>query len=313
MKLKKSLALLLAVFMLNISISPILVSQVISLAEGDRLGLKVQQRPELDRMLLISPDGEVNIPETGPVRVEGLSLSEAENIILEKLREIYPDITAIELSLVGEETRRLIYVQGQVVRPGRYEFVDPPNVWEAIREAGGASPSAALESVRIIRGRGDEQRTETVNLQRAIDSGNFSSLPLLRLGDTVFVPERESRISAEGAVIVMGSIAAPGAYNLGEGKRLEDALAAAGGISSNSKLDEISILREDAGGNVTIITVDFSRYLDYGDMENNPVIYPGDTVNIPNQTNILRQMLTNPGYLLALVTTVITVSSFLSD
>jgi len=313
MNLRKFPTVLVAVFLINMSINPYLSAQTITLGAGDRLRLEVRQRPELDRMLVINDEGEINIPETGPVGIGGMSLSGAEGVVLEKLREIYPDIQEIELSLIGEETRRLIYVQGQVVRPGRYEFMDPPNVWEAIREAGGASPAAALESVRIIRGRGDEQRTETVNLQRAIDSGDFSSLPLLRLGDTVFVPERESRISAEGAVIVMGAIAAPGAYNLGKGKRLEDAIAAAGGISSNSKLDEVRILRKTRGGNVNIITVDFSLYLDYGDLENNPVIYPGDTVNIPNQSNILRQMLTNPGYLLALVTTVITVSSFLSD
>ncbi len=313
MKRKKSITMLMALFVINMSAGPFLLAQSITLGEGDRLRLAVQERPELDRMLVISEQNEVNIPETGPIRIGGLSLSDAESIILEKLREIYPDISQIELSLIGEEKRRLIYVQGQVVRPGRYEFVDPPNVWEVIREAGGASPSAALESVRIIRGRGDEQRTETVNLQRAIDSGDFSSLPVLRLGDTVFVPERGTSISAEGSVIVLGAIAAPGAYNLGKDKRLEDAIAAAGGFSSNPQLDNITILREKTGREVDIITVNFNLYMDYGDMKNNPVIYPGDTVNIPRQTNILRQIFTNPGYILALVTTVITVSSLWSD
>lgn len=313
MKLKKSITLLTALFLINVSVSPYLSAQDIRLDEGDRLRLVVHQRPELDRMLTINEQNEVNIPETGPIIIGGLSLSDAESIILEKLREIYPDLNEIELSLIGVEERRLIYVQGQVVRPGRYEFVDPPNVWEAIREAGGASPSAALESVRIIRGRGGDQRTETINLQRAIDSGDFSALPVLRLGDTVFVPEREASISAEGAVIVLGAIAAPGAYNLGEEKRLEDAIAAAGGFSSNPQLDNITILREKGGQGADIITVNFNLYMDYGDMKSNPIILPGDTVNIPRQTNILRQIFTNPGYILALVTTVITVSSLWSD
>ncbi|MGM0483608.1 MAG: hypothetical protein ACQERI_03540, partial [Candidatus Krumholzibacteriota bacterium] len=96
-------------------------------------------------------------------------------------------------------------------------------------------------------------------------------------------------------------------------KRLEDAIAAAGGFSSNPQLDNITILREKTGREVDIITVNFNLYMDYGDMKNNPVIYPGDTVNIPRQTNILRQIFTNPGYILALVTTVITVSSLWSD
>jgi len=313
MKLRKTITLLTIFFAVNMSVSPSLIAQDITLGEGDRLRLEVQQRPELDRMLTINEQNEVNIPETGPIRVGGLSLSEAESIILEKLREIFPDITQIELSLIGEEGRRLIYVQGQVVRPGRYEFLEPPNVWEAIREAGGVSPSASLESVRIIRGSGEEQRTETVNLQRAIDSGDFTSLPLLRLGDTVFVPERESRISAETSVIIVGTVNAPGAYNLGKGKRLEDAIAAAGGFSSESKISEIRILREVRNGVVNTITVNFESYLDNGELENNPVIRPGDTINIPNRTNLLRQIFLDPRYLLGLVTTVITVTTILSD
>ncbi len=39
----------------------------------------------------------------------------------------------------GEKSRRLIYVQGEVIQPGKYEFIEEPNVWEAIREAGGAT------------------------------------------------------------------------------------------------------------------------------------------------------------------------------
>lgn len=313
MKLKKSITVLTALFVINVSVSPYLSAQDIRLSGGDRLRLVVQQRPELDRMLLINEENEVNIPETGPIRVGGLTLTEAESIILEKLREIFPDITEIDLSLVGEEGRRLIYVQGQVVRPGRYEFIEPPNVWEAVREAGGVSPSASLESVRIIRGSGEEQRTETVNLQRAIDSGDFTSLPILRLGDTVFVPERESRVSAETSVIIVGTVNAPGAYNLGKGKRLEDAIAAAGGFLSDSKLSKIRILREVRNGVVNTITVNFESYLEDGELQNNPVIRPGDTINIPSRTNLLRQIFLDPRYLLGLITTVITITTIMSD
>ena len=286
-------------------------SQQIRLRVGDKLELKVQERQELDRQLEINNKGEVLIPVVGAIQLMGLRLLEAETLILEELKRVYPSISRINLSLYGEESKRLIYVQGEVMQPGRYEFAEEPNVWEAIREAGGATPRALLEAVRIIQGEGDEQRTYLVDLQRIINDGNFDSLTKLKAGDTVLIPERTAQVSAEGNIKIMGAVVRPGSYNLTGINRLEDIILAAGGVSDNCNLKEIQIIRKMPGGSVMKIVVNFEKYLKDGQLDGDPVIYPGDLINVPRETNLFKTIFTTPGYLFAMITVGIALTNLL--
>ena len=172
------------------------------------------QRQELNRQLTVSESGTVLMPVLGEIPVEGILLPEAEELLLRRLREVYPSIQRIVLSLVDEESRRLIYVHGEVLNPGKYEFKKNPNLWEAVREAGGSTATAALEAVRIIRAEAEGRRTFIVNLQEVIDNGKMESLPELRPGDTVIVPARMAQYSGSGSVRVIGKVLRPGPYQL---------------------------------------------------------------------------------------------------
>ncbi len=177
-------------------------------------------------------------------------------------------------------------MQGQVVDPGRYEFRETPNVWEAIREAGGALSGAAMEAVRIVRAEEGEERTSIVNLQAAIDSGDLESLPDLEPGDTVIVPERSMRYQGSGAVNVIGAVLNPAPYRLQEESRLVDAIIAAGGAAPDANLSEVHVIRALPDGGTMTIEIDFNRYLENGDLRHNPVIEPNDTVSIPSRSSV---------------------------
>jgi protein involved in polysaccharide export with SLBB domain len=199
-----------------------------------------------------------------------------------------------------EEARRLIYVQGQVARPGNYEIGGTPSVWDAIKEAGGATGTASLEMVRIIRAEKEGSTTSLVNLQRALDSGDINSLPVLKPGDTVIVPERTATYTGTGAVSVIGSVLHPAAYAITGEKRLIDLILAAGGPIEGAKLRKVTIIRPSAVGNTMTISVDFERYLETGDMHDNPPILPNDTVNVPRSSSFWTTI-TNPNFALAVI------------
>jgi protein involved in polysaccharide export with SLBB domain len=309
--LKFTTSILLFVLIFSLLFVQQIRSQQIRLRVGDKLELKVEERHELDRQLEINKEGEVSIPVVGTIQLRGLPLLEAESKILEELKRFYPSISRIKLSLYGEKSRRLIYVQGEVIQPGRYEFIEEPNVWEAIREAGGATPRASLETVRIIHKEGEKQRTYIVDLQRVINDGNFDSLPKLKVGDTVIVPERTAQVSAEGIVKIMGAVARPGSYHLTGINRLEDIILTAGGPTDNCNLNEVLIVRKMPEGNVMKIVVNFTKYLEDGQLENDPVIYSGDLVNVPRETNLLKSIITSPGYLIAVITAAFTITNIL--
>ena len=278
-----------------------LEAQEVELQIGDLLELTVPQRQELDYRMTINDEGNVELPIVGTIHLEGATLSEAEENILRRMREFYPSIRQIRLGLVGIEARRLAYVQGQVVNPGKYEFREAPTIWEAIREAGGATANASLEAVRLIRAGEEGERTDIINVQAVIDSGDFSSLPVLRPGDTVIVPERSMSYQGTGAVNVIGGVMNPAPYMLTGDKRLVDAIIAAGGAVDNADLGKIAIIRTKPEGGSLRIEVDFRKYLKEGDMRHNPLIYPNDTVSVP-QSRALKTILTSPGFLLGLIT-----------
>ncbi|MDD3643398.1 MAG: SLBB domain-containing protein, partial [Candidatus Krumholzibacteria bacterium] len=240
-------------------------------------------------------------PVVGVVRVEGMLLQEAEDAVLRAVRETYPSVQRVVLSLLAEGSRRSIYVHGEVLNPGKYEFTENPSVWEALREAGGATPQAALQTVRIIRAEGEGRRTLLVDLQSVIENGNFESLPTLRPGDTVIIPERSIVYSGGGAVRVIGGVVTPGPYNLTGDRSLIDAILAAGGPTEGANLKKVNIIRRMADGGQITITVDFAKYLDDGDVRHNPVIYPDDAVHVPVKTSAGAWTL-DPRFWLAAVT-----------
>ncbi len=294
--------------MIAILAAAVLSAQDVRLRRGDSIRLDVPQRDDLGRLLTVDAKGEVNLPIVGAIRVEGLTLDEARGALLRSLQDIYPSIQSITLSLQGEDARRVIYVQGQVARPGKYELGGAPSVWDAIKEAGGATATASLDGVRIVRTSSEGNTTTLVNLQQALDSGNLGSLPALKPGDAVIVPERTASYTGTGAVNVFGAVVRPASYALAQEKKLIDAILAAGGPTENARLSKVTIIRLNADGGTTRISANLKRYLENGDLKHNPPIFPNDTVNVPRSSSFWATV-ANPNFFLALVSTSATVAA----
>ncbi len=291
-----------------LSLPSICSGQDIRLRVGDRLRLEVPQRSEMGRQLAVSEDGTVFIPTIGKVMLEGMVVRDAEATLLRRIQDIYPSIREIRLSLLGEEARRTIYVHGEVLNPGRYEFETAPSVWEAVREAGGATNVASLEAVRIIRAHDDGRRTSIVNLQRAIETGDLESLPELKPGDTVIIPVRSVPYQGSGSVKVIGAVVTPASYLLSDSKYLIDAILAAGGPSPDANLKKVKVIRQlPEGGSVTL-QVDFRKYLNEGDLRHNPMVRPDDTVSVPEENKVLRTLI-DLRFLLGMATAAATITA----
>jgi|WetSurMetagenome_2_1015567.scaffolds.fasta_scaffold08345_5 polysaccharide biosynthesis/export protein len=287
-----------------------LPAQEVRLRKGDSVRLEVPQRDDLGRLLTVDAKGEVGLPIVGAIRLEGLTLEEARGALLRSLQDVYPSIQSITVSLQGEDARRVIYVQGLVARPGKYELGGSPSVWDAIKEAGGALATASLDAVRIVRTSNDGSSTILVDLQHALDSGNLGSLPALKPGDAVIVPERTASYTGTGAVNVFGAVVRPASYALTQDKKLIDAILAAGGPAENAKLGSVKIIRQIEGGGAKAISIDFKRYLETGDPKHNPPILPNDTVNVPKGSSFWATV-ANPNFFLALVSTSATVAAII--
>jgi len=250
---------------------------------GDRLFLSIPARQDLNRELAIDEKGKIALPLVGEVTVAGLTRTEIESRLLQALREYYPSIKAIEVT-VTRAISNVIFVSGDVRIPGKYSFADEMTVWEAIREAGGPTASAVLAGVRVVEDRSQGGQSYIVDVQNAIDTGSIDKLPALKPGDTVLVPTKQEVYTGSSGVNVFGAVVRPGAYPMAARQDLMSALMVAGGPGPGAKTSKITIIRPEGEGKAQVIKINLNDFVYKGDMKNNPRIYPGDTVYIAHKT-----------------------------
>jgi protein involved in polysaccharide export with SLBB domain len=251
---------------------------------GDHIYMSVPQRPDLNRQLAVSEGGTVNLPLVGNVAVRGLNKIEIEAKLLQSLREYYPSVTSVQISIT-QALSNVIFVSGEVRFPGKYSFPTDVNVWEAIREAGGPVPSANLSSVRVVTDRSRGGTSTLVDVQSSIETGSVEALPILKPGDTLIVPGAEELYTGSSGVNVTGAVIRPGNYRLTGRQDLMGAILMAGGPSDRANLSSVRLIRPDSAGRVAeTYKVNVNRFLEDGKMESNPKLRAGDTIEVGKKT-----------------------------
>ncbi len=174
-------------------------SDAYRLAPSDVIAISVLEDPELDRQVLVLPDGRVSMPIAGTLVAAGRTPDELSRTIRSRLRTSFvepPTVTVAVISLgdEDEEDEAEVFVLGEVVRPGRYEYeADTPiTVLKALSLAGGIGPFAARARIQV---RETVQGTETLRLfdYDAVEDGQINTardLAPLPSGAVIVVPER---------------------------------------------------------------------------------------------------------------------------
>lgn len=270
---------------------------------GDIVFLSVPQRPDLNRDLVVDAKGEVNLPLIGKVLVRGMTDSELESRLLQALREYYPSVNRVEVSITRASSN-VIWVSGDVKLPGKYSFPQPVNVWEAIREAGGPNPTASLDAVRIIKDRSRGGSTTVVDVAAAIESGSVDKLPMLDPGDTIIISASQQTYTGTQGINVLGGVLTPGVYPMQGRQDLMTAILQAGGPSDRAQLNKIFVIRPRGSGPAETIRINLNDYLEKGEVAANPLLRPGDTVSVGRKGFTTQELTT----ILAVVTTLATLT-----
>lgn len=247
---------------------------------GDVLQLNVLQQPTLDRQLQIRPDGTAVIPTVGEIELAGLTVAAAEELLTQKLRLYDRNIRDVSLTVVQYNALR-IYVLGAVANPGNYTFDAAPTLWSVLREAGGLSTEANPAAIRVISTGEDGATTTLVDISAFVTgTGPPPSTPL-RAGDTVVVPSQtEAGAAPEAGVQVFGGVASPGVYPVTEPTPLLSVLMLAGAPIQSGNLSKAWWIHQLPDGRYESNLVDLKLFLEAGDSNGNPLVYPGDTVRL---------------------------------
>lgn len=133
-------------------------------------------------------DGVAVFPVIGGVTLGGLTIAEAQQLIMDKYHNVLTYV-AVTLSL-SESAQQYIAVVGEVKNPGIYAVSNPIVPHYALALAGGEETTADLEQVAILRARSDGS-LETIMLSaNTVNTWEKNHLNnnFIKAGDVVYVP-----------------------------------------------------------------------------------------------------------------------------
>ena len=161
---------------------------IYTIGEGDSLDISVWQHSELDKKVIVRPDGYVSFPLVGDIKTIGLTPPQLASDIKESLSRMIkdPQVTVIVLGFGSKN----IFVLGEVAKPGSYSYRGGVSVLDAISEAGGWKNSAVLNSVMLVRKAFTEApEAHRLNVYALVKKGDFSQNLMLEPGDIVYIPK----------------------------------------------------------------------------------------------------------------------------
>lgn len=136
----------------------------------------------------IGPDGYVNLPYVGAVKLVGLTTTEANKLLTEKLGE-YIKIPSLTI-MVKEYGPRKVYVMGEVKTPGIYNLSsDYMNVFAALSSAGGVTKKSRPKHIGVVRVLDGKVHMCEINFDAYVKKQDINQNIALQDGDMIYVPQ----------------------------------------------------------------------------------------------------------------------------
>ena len=167
-----------------------------------------------------------------------------------------------------------IYLQGHVLRPGRYSFKPGMKVTDLISSYSDLLPEPAAHYAEIVRLNAPDFHPSVESFDIAAALSNPAAAPALNRLDTVRIFSRYD-FERPPDVSVGGEVRTPGDYRTSGEAHLRDAIYLAGGLTRDAALDSAQLFRTQADGTLRILSVDLRQAL-AGNPIDNIVIQPRD-------------------------------------
>ncbi len=153
---------------------------------GDEVEVTVPSAVELNKSVVVQPDGRVALPLIDPVMAADRTIGELQAALTQAYgaQLLRPQV---QVSIKATAPLK-VFVGGEVGNPGVYDMAGDGDALRAVIQAGGFKPSAKRSAVVIIR-RGPNGRAmlRTADLLSGMTSGRADLVPLRRF-DIVYVP-----------------------------------------------------------------------------------------------------------------------------
>jgi polysaccharide export outer membrane protein len=160
--------------------------QAYRIGPDDLLDISVWKEESLQRKLTVRPDGKISFPLIGEVMASSRTPEELQQEITERLKKFMP--APVVTVIIDKVSAYKIYVIGEVKNSGQFQAGSYIDVLQALALAGGLSPYAAKNKIKILRRENGVEKAIPFEYS-GIESGNdLRQNIILQRGDVVLVP-----------------------------------------------------------------------------------------------------------------------------
>ncbi len=152
----------------------------------DGLDISVWKDDSLKTSALVRPDGGISFPLVGELAAAGLTADQLREEIRKRLERFIPD-AVVTVAVVHVASYR-IYVLGRVNKPGDYTVGRDVDVLQALTLAGGLTPFAHENDIRVVRKVDGRSTTIPFRYSDVLKDGDLAQNITLRSGDVLLVP-----------------------------------------------------------------------------------------------------------------------------
>ena len=182
--------------------------------------------------LVVTREGVIDIPKVGPFAVAGLTFSELKESIAQRAaKQMIGVSTHVTL---GPLRTILVFVLGDVVRPGSYTVSSLSTLTNALFVSGGVTTVGSLRDIQLKRRGKVVSRLDFYDL---LLKGDTSRDVRLQGGDVLFAPPIGRTAGASGEV------RRPAIYELRQEKTVKELLTLAGGMTPSAYSKGAQLLR----------------------------------------------------------------------
>lgn len=156
------------------------------LGPEDVLLISVWKDEHLTREVVVRPDGMISFPLVGDVAAEGRTVEELRSDLARRLIKYIPAVNVTVA--VTKVLSYKVYVVGRVTKPGEYLVGHYTDVLQALSLAGGLTPFAAENDIKVIRRVMGQQQVFLFRYSDVRKGRDLEQNILLQRGDVVMVP-----------------------------------------------------------------------------------------------------------------------------
>jgi polysaccharide export outer membrane protein len=163
------------------------------ISSGDTLNISVAPADEFSKEVIVSPDGTIELPLLGSIKVSGMSIDELEKILTGMFSK-YVSNPKVSITVKRFSSYR-VGVIGQIQKSGYYDYNDGMKLLDLITLAGGPADYADSNNIMVYRKTKDEKGNLkedifNVSMDKFFEGSLDKNISLLP-GDIVYIPRKK--------------------------------------------------------------------------------------------------------------------------